>query len=169
MKKRLLNILLIGILIVGLTGCGNNTIDKTEKNNGSKTQNVDKNVKNGVISCVSPYGSETEKTVEDTTIENSVAIKHIITETNIYDNDEEYKKECEFNKAKESPQWEYYQNDKANCDDSTKTITHTRTYIKDENLTEIYNIKKFTNSDGSFNSKGYIEELEEYKYVCTIK
>lgn len=169
MKTKLLNIILIGILILGLTGCGNNTTNKTEKNNDSKTQNVDKNVTNGVISCASPYGSETEKTVEDTTIENSVAIKHIITETNIYDNDEEYKKECEFNKTKESPQWEYYQNDKVSCNDSTKTITHTRTYIKDENLTEVYNIKKFTNSDGSFNSKGYIEELEENKYVCTIK
>lgn len=169
MKRKIIFSFLVIIALFTITGCGNNTTDKTEKNNDSKTQSVDKNVINGVISCVSPYGSDTEKTVEDTTIENSVAIKHIITETNIYDNDEEYKKECEFNKTKESPQWEYYQNDKVSCNDSTKTITHTRTYIKDENLTEVYNIKKFTNSDGSFNSKGYIEELEENKYVCTIK
>ena len=50
MKRKLLSILLIGVLVIGLTGCGNNTAknDSKESNNNSK-ENVqvrDNNIEN---------------------------------------------------------------------------------------------------------------------------
>lgn len=172
MKKKILALVLCGVMILGITGCGNseNENKKTEDNTKTEqTTKINKDVSNGMISCISPYGNETKTETEDTTIENSIATKHIITEVNNYSNDDEYKKECDYAKTMENPLWEGYQNDKVTCDDSTKMITHIKTYIKDENLSEVYNIKKYTKDNGTFDSKGYIEELEEYKYVCTIK
>lgn len=172
MKRKVLSILLMGVLIIGLTGCGNSSKDTS--NNQSKQTNLQSQskseiVKNGTISCITPYSNSGLGNVEDTYIEDSVVIKHIITETNTYDSDDEYKKKCEENKSKENPLWEYYANDKVECDDNSKTITHTKTYIKDENLTEVYDIKQFTKDDGTFDSVSYIEYMEKYKNTCSIK
>lgn len=40
MKKKILGILLCGILIIGLTGCGNNTKDNKNSSNDSKVENI---------------------------------------------------------------------------------------------------------------------------------
>jgi hypothetical protein len=169
MQKKILSALLMVVIIIGITGCGNTTQENKSENKTSKTSSEYKFSSDITISCLSPYGDEKTTETYDAIIEKNIVTKYIITEVVTNDNEDEYKKQCEDYKNMENPYWEYYENDKVECNDSTYIITHTKTYIKDENLSEVYNIEKYTNDDGTFDSKGYVEYLEGYKYSCTIK
>jgi predicted transcriptional regulator len=169
MKTKILSILLISVMVIGITGCGSTTQENKSEKESSKTNSGNNFSSDMTISCLSPYGDENTTETYDTIIEKNIVTKYIITEVVTNDNEDEYKKQCEDYKNMENPYWAYYENDKVECNDSTYVITHTKTYIKDENLSDVYNIKMYTNDDGTFDSKGYVEYLESYKYSCTIK
>lgn len=174
MRKKIFSILFMGIIILGLTGCGKSTEEgnlksKTNETSDSGVSEKNKDVKNGIIHCDSPYSSTEMGEYEETTVKDGKMIAHYIFESNYYETEDEYKKKCQEEKGKEDPNgWEYYENNKIDCYDEKRIITETRTFSGDE-LKKVFAYYTYTKDDGTFDSKSYIEFREGQKYTCIIK
>ena len=160
MKKKFSSIFLIGVLVLGLTGCGNNET-MTDKNNTSN--NEKSTAKN--ISIICSKDDDLKYSVE-LQIENNNLIKK--TETSTWNGKTE--KTCN-NYKKIAEQYNLLKgvSDTVECDSTSgKRIT---IYEVDEiDLDEVkLNELKYINSNNEFDINNYKNDMKNDNYTCIEK
>ena len=130
MKKKILSILLVGILIIGLTGCGNNNSTSNEDNKKASKETT-QNTNNTVITCVQlqPNPSFNELSKGTRTIFENGKVSNVIY----------------ISKNKDNKSAEDYCNTEGKR--LTETFENASYEIEDNNCNIIFNVAKMSDSE----------------------
>ena len=160
MKKKILSILLMGILMISLTGCGSNKNENNEEQSKNTTNNTSKNSK--VVNLICDRNDDIKHTVK-LVIENNI----LITKTYISSWDNKTEKTCTFYKE-EAQKHNVYEgvSDSTDCDSTSGTRTTVFT-LSEIDKNEVYLPEtKFIGSNQEFDINGYKTFMENDDYSC---
>ena len=170
MKKKILSILLMGVLIIGLTGCGNSATTEKLNNDNSNTQDeqssTESNSKSSTkMNLVCNKNDDLNRTVK-LVVDNDI----LITKTFIVSWDNKDEQTCTFYKE-ESQKHNSYKgvSDSTDCNSKSGKRTVIIT-ISELDKNDVYIPEtKFIGSNQKFDINGYKSYMENDGFICTEK